>query len=78
MIPGTKSDKPPRPRAENGLDRPSESLQERGDYPGPVSKTSLYTEASLRPALTGAVVAGAGLAIGALLRTLANGRGTRD
>lgn len=68
VISGTKSDKPPRPREANGLDRPSENLAERGDYEGHVAQTSLYTKASLHPAVTAALVAGAGLAIAALWR----------
>jgi hypothetical protein len=75
MIPGTKSDTPPRPREQNGLDQPSENLQERGDYPGHVNKTSLYTEASLRPGAPGAVVAGAGLVAGVVWWALSGRRG---
>jgi hypothetical protein len=44
-----------------------------GEAAGHVMRSSLYTQASLHPALTGAVVAGAGLALRALLR----GRSTR-
>jgi short-subunit dehydrogenase len=66
MIPGTRSAKPPRPRERNGLDQPSGVLRERGDYEGHVSRTSLYTEASLRPGATGAVVAGVGVIAGTL------------
>ncbi|MBA2502827.1 MAG: SDR family oxidoreductase [Pyrinomonadaceae bacterium] len=68
VISGTKSDKPPRPREQNGLDRPSENLSERGDYEGHVAKSSLYTKASLHPVATAALVAGAGLAVAAMLR----------
>jgi len=57
------------PRRENeAFDRPSERLQERGGYEGNVAETSLYTQASLRPVLTGAAIIGAGLAAAALLR----------
>lgn len=72
VISGTKSGRRPRPRGANGLDRPTERLAERGDYPGHVAQTSLYTQSSLHPALTGAAVIGAGLAIAALLRTSQN------
>lgn len=72
VISGTKSGKPPRPAEQNGLDRPSENLAERGDYAGHVAKTSLYTQASLSPALTRAAIAGTGLVIAALWR------GSRD
>jgi len=73
VISGTKSDRPPRPREQNALERPSEHLAERGNYEGHVAKTSLYTRASLHPVLTGAVLVGAGLAIAALVRAPQNG-----
>jgi short-subunit dehydrogenase len=64
-----QSDRPPlRPRQDNGLDRPSGDLQERGDYQGHVSESSLYTTASLHPLLTGAALVGAGLMIKSLYR----------
>ncbi len=80
VISGTKSGKPPRLRDQNGLDRPSESLAERGNYEGHVAETSLYTQASLRPAMTRAAIAGAGLVIAALWRASSNrwmGRGLK-
>jgi short-subunit dehydrogenase len=66
VIGGTHSDQPPRPREDNALDRPSENLRERGEYPGMVQKTSLYTQAALHPAISGAALAGAAIVIGAL------------
>lgn len=72
VIPAMKSDKPPRPRQQNALDHPSEHLAERGNYEGHVAQTSLYTQASLHPMVTAAAVAGAGLAVGALLRAVQN------
>ncbi len=63
-----QSDRPARPRQDNGLDRPAGDLQERGDYQGHVSETSLYTTASLHPVLTGAALVGAGLVIKRLYR----------
>ncbi len=68
-----KKDRPPRPREENGLDGPAGSLEERGDYEGHVATSSLYTQATLHPMLTGAVVAGAGLAVAALGGAFRNG-----
>lgn len=62
-IPGFQSDKPAGPRGDNALDRPSERLAERGDYPGHVSRSSLYTWASLNPAITGTALVGAGWAL---------------
>ncbi len=68
IISGTESERPPRPREQNGLDHPSEHLTERGNYEGHVAKTSLYTKASLHPVVTAALVAGVGLAVAALWR----------
>ncbi len=73
LIPGSQSDKPPLPRGHNGLDRPSERLAERGDYPGHVAESSLYTKASLHPVLTGAAIIGVGLAAAALWSGGSNG-----
>ncbi|MBA3804310.1 MAG: SDR family oxidoreductase [Acidobacteria bacterium] len=63
-----KSNEPPRPREDNGLDYPSGQLQERGGGHAHVSESSLYTTASLHPVLTTALVLGAGLVIAALWR----------
>jgi short-subunit dehydrogenase len=73
MISGTKSSKPPRPRADNALNRPSESLRERGEYEGHVAKTSLYTQATLHPLIAGAAILGAGVALAAILGASQNG-----
>jgi short-subunit dehydrogenase len=72
-ISATESDKAPRPREQNGLDRPSQHLAERGNYAGHVSRSSAYTQMSLHPVITTAVV-GVGLALGALLTSGGNGR----
>jgi short-subunit dehydrogenase len=66
VISGTKSDRPPRPRDENALDRPSENLTERGNYEGHVAATSIYTKASLHPLATAALIVGAGALVAAL------------
>ena len=69
VIPGTPSGRPSRrPPDQSGLDVPTESLKERGNYEGHVMRTSLYTRAALHPVVTGAAVLGVGLAIGALMR----------
>ncbi|HJU05787.1 MAG TPA: SDR family oxidoreductase [Nitrospiraceae bacterium] len=76
-----KSHHPPRPREQNGLDRPSGRLEERGRHEGHVAETSLYTHASLHPLLTGAALVGAGFAVTALWRAARNGfaaNGTRN
>lgn len=64
-----QTERPPAgPRKDNGLDRPSGDLQERGDYRGHVAESSLYTTASLHPVLTGVALLGAGLVIKSLYR----------
>ena len=63
-----QSDRPARPRRDNGLDRPAGDLQERGDYQGHISESSLYTSATLHPVLTGIALVGAGLMIKNLYR----------
>lgn len=64
-----RSDEPRRPDREDSLYAPSEDGRERGGYPGYVAERSLYTKASLRPWLTCAALAGAGLALAALVRS---------
>lgn len=59
---------PARPREENGLDRPSENLAERGNYDGHTMETSFYTKASLNPVVTVAAAVGIGIGIAALWR----------
>ena len=72
-----QTDRPPaRPRGDNALDRPSGDLQERADYQGHVSESSLYTTASLHPVLTGAALVGAGLALKAFWSSSAHARRT--
>ncbi len=68
IIPNTPSGRAPsRPRDGSGLDVPTESLIERGNYEGRVMRTSLYTQAALRPFLTAVAALGAGLVVRALL-----------
>ena len=64
MIEGQKSDEPVDGRSKETLwEGRDGALNERGDYDGHVSASSLYTQASLHPAITGTVAAGA-LALG--------------
>ncbi|HEV2915681.1 MAG TPA: SDR family oxidoreductase [Pyrinomonadaceae bacterium] len=63
-----KSDEAPRPLEQNGLDRASGNLEERGGGHTYVAESSLYTKASLHPILTTALLVGAGLALAALWR----------
>jgi hypothetical protein len=66
MFDWQKSDQSQRDSAAHSLYHPTDGLQERGGYQGHVAGSSVYTKASLHPALTGATVAGAALALGAL------------
>ena len=69
VIPGTPSGRAPRrARDASGLDRPTESLEERGNYEGHARTTSLTTEAAMQPALAGLALLGVGLLARALLR----------
>ena len=69
VTPATESGRPPlRSRDGSILDQPSERLTERGNYPGHVAKISFYTKAAEHPMLATAVLAGLGLAIGALVQ----------
>ncbi|HEV7302123.1 MAG TPA: SDR family oxidoreductase [Tepidisphaeraceae bacterium] len=61
------SGRPPRDRSQHALDRPSNDLTERGEYDGHVAKMSFYNKAEMHPFLSGALMAGAGLAIAALV-----------
>jgi len=63
----------PANRADDALHRPTTGLRERGNYPGHVRQSSVYTQASLHPVLTGAVLVGAGLGLAALLAEVSNG-----
>lgn len=69
-----KSNEPPRPLEDNGLDKAAGGLEERGGGHAYVAESSLYTKASLHPVVTTALLFGAGLAIAALWRpTRTNG-----
>lgn len=71
-----KSDEPPaRSRDDNGLYKASGELKERGDYKVPVFERSIYTKASLHPFVAGAIIAGAGIALAALLLPLQSNGG---
>lgn len=74
VIPGQHSDEPPRPRETNGLYQASGELKERGEHPGHVAKSSLYTKCRLNPLATAAVLAGTGVLVAAAWRREPNGR----
>lgn len=63
-----QSSRPEEDRQDHGLYRPARGLQERGGRAPYVSESSLYTQVSLHPVATGAVVAMAGLTLASLLR----------
>jgi short-subunit dehydrogenase len=68
FIDKTHSPHAPGPQQENGLDQSVGTLQERGDYPGHVLRTSAYTAGALHPGWTGLALAGiAGLAVATVL-----------
>ena len=58
-----RTDRPSRPDRENVIDASVGDLEERGGYPGHVSKTSLYTRISQRRSVAGAAIALAAAAI---------------
>ena len=72
-----RADTPTPPGRDDSLHKPSADGRERGNYPGHVAESSLYTKAALHPVLTGALLFGAGLAVAALLPRGArsNGKG---
>jgi len=55
---------------EDSLYAPIEDGEERGNYPGHVAETSVYTKASKHPLITGSVIAGLGLAAFAAWRSV--------
>jgi hypothetical protein len=62
-----KDKRSPRNRRD-GLYEGAGEGKERGDYEGHVAESSLYTEASIHPVITGALLLGAGLALAAFIR----------
>jgi NAD(P)-dependent dehydrogenase (short-subunit alcohol dehydrogenase family) len=61
-----QSDQPEQNPQHNSLYRPTSGLKERGGRSAYVSETSLYTQASLHPFMTGAVATVAGLTLASL------------
>src|SRR4029079_6540636 len=67
MLGQTRPDQPGEPHHFEGLYEPHDTrLHERGAYDGPVLESSLYTKASLHPAISSAILGGAALAVGGL------------
>lgn len=71
------SDRPDEDRTNHGLYGPISGLKERGGRAAYVAETSLYTQASLHPILTGAALAATGLTVASWLRWRA-GHGARQ
>ena len=63
---------------DDSLHSPSEDGLERGGYPGHVAESSVYTKASLHPVVTGAIIAGAGVALAAASRSALRGNGDSE
>ncbi len=74
VIPGTESGRQPhRARDRSGLDVATEAARTRGNYPGMVRETSLYTAAVSRPKLTAGTLIGLTLVLRAAWRALPHG-----
>lgn len=69
MFDQQRSDRPARDRNQNSLYGPGHDLQERQGYDGHVFESSMYTKAVMYPKTSIALMAAAGFAIGALLRS---------
>jgi hypothetical protein len=61
------SDRPEDDRTDNSLYAPTTGLKERGGRSAYVAESSLYTQASLHPILTGAALAATGLTLASWL-----------
>jgi short-subunit dehydrogenase len=73
LIPGQLRAEPAR-EPEGALHRPGVGGRIRGDHPGYVMRTSFYTQASLHPVLTGAIIGAATMATVALLSSSSRSR----
>jgi len=80
MLKAQQRGEPERDRQDHGLYGPARGLKERGGRAPYVSESSFYTQASLHPLVTGAMVAVAGITVASLWRARAstNGRGRRQ
>jgi short-subunit dehydrogenase len=67
------SSRPKESRGATGLHETGGGMDERGGYRGHVAESSVYTQVSKHPVLTGAAIAGAGFALAALWRKSQNG-----
>jgi len=65
-----KSDRPAPKDRQDSLYTPITDGEERGDYPGHVAESSVYTKAAKHPLITGSLIAGLGLAVLAAWRSV--------
>jgi NAD(P)-dependent dehydrogenase (short-subunit alcohol dehydrogenase family) len=79
MFTAQQSDQADQDRQDNGLYSPARGLQERGGRALYVAESSLYTQASLHPLVTGAIAALAGATLISIFRrgSSTNGHGRR-
>ena len=70
FAPMSKSDEDDHRSKNSGLYSGVGELKERGNYPGRTREVSTYTKAKLNPGTTAAIVAGAGLAVAAVVTGL--------
>ena len=73
FIPAQQTQRPEHDRMTNSLYESSGGMKERGGYQGHVAESSVYTQASRHPVLTGAALAGAAFALAAWWRDSHNG-----
>jgi len=57
-----KSDRPKPANRRDSLYAPTKDGEERGNYPGHVAESSIYTKAKLHPVIAGSLIAGLGFA----------------
>jgi hypothetical protein len=63
MLRAQRAGRPERNPEAHSLYRPTNGSKERSAYEGHVAESSLYTKATLHPALTGAMLAGTAVAL---------------
>jgi short-subunit dehydrogenase len=74
VIPAQHSGRATRSDQHRALEHPTNALRERGDQPAFSFNSSLYTQASFHPVMSGLLILGGTVALGALLRGVGNGR----
>jgi short-subunit dehydrogenase len=73
-----KSDRQKPPARPDSLYAPIDDGEERGDYPGHVAESSVYTKAAKHPLITGSLIAGLGLAVLAAWRSVSTNHSDLD